>query len=56
LPDSTVAQDLPALTSLPTPFGVKATSLPAIAVATAVIPILTLPSSTSLNQIWFSTS
>jgi membrane associated rhomboid family serine protease len=34
----------------PTAFGVKATRLPAMAVATAVIPTLTLPSGCSWNQ------
>jgi spermidine synthase len=56
LPDSTVAHDLPACTARPTFFGVNATSCPAIAVATVVIPSLTFPSSCSLNQMWFSTS
>src|SRR5690606_5370047 len=50
LPDSTVAHDLPASVLRPTFFGVKATSCPAIAVATVVMPIFTVPSSCSLNQ------
>jgi len=49
-PDSTVAQVFPAWTERPTFLGVKATSCPARAVATAVIPILILPSSSSFNQ------
>jgi hypothetical protein len=56
LPDSTVAQDLPASTERPAFFGVYATSCPAMAVATAVMPSLTLPSPVSWYQMWFSTS
>jgi hypothetical protein len=56
LPDSTVAHDLPACTARPTFFGVNATSCPAIAVATVVMPILMLPSSSSFSQMWLSTS
>src|SRR5512142_3437360 len=56
LPDSTVAQDLPASTFRPGFFGVNATSCQAIAVATVVMPSLTLSSSCSLNQMCFSTS
>jgi len=56
LPDSTVAHDLPGCTSRPTFFGVKATRLPAIAVATVVMPSLTVPSPSSRYQMWLSTS
>jgi hypothetical protein len=56
LPDSTVAQDFPGRTLRPTFLGVKATNWPAMAVAMVVMPILTVPSPTSVNQVWFSTS
>jgi hypothetical protein len=51
LPDSTVAQERPARTERPTFFGVNATSCPAIAVAIVVMPIRTVPSPTSVNQV-----
>jgi hypothetical protein len=56
LPLSTVAQLLPASTLRPAFFGVNATSWPAIAVATVVMPTLTVPSPCSWNQMWLSTS